>query len=657
MGRRKMKTAFSYLRFSDKKQAKGDSRRRQLEWGPAVCAAKGWALDDSLRLQDLGVSAFRGRNAATGALAAFLRAVRAGKVRPGDVLLVESLDRLSREDIDPAWELFRSILKSGVEIYTREPERHYIPADLNSFGTRIEVQAYMLRAYNESATKSMRGRSYWEALRAKLADKRPIHKLVPAWLRLSADRRQIEVIPEAAKAIKLIYRWAAQGLGLNPITARLNREGIPPIGNNTRRKVFKDTWRRSYVAKILADRAVLGEFQPHIMKEVPVDPEDPNGPKRWRRVPHGDPIPGYFPQIITEDEWYRVRQAVKERGKELGPKGVGIASLFTGLIRDARDGQTMHLIYSGSSRKNNTRVVVSYGCRNGEPGSVHMPFPYDAIERAFLAMVRELKASDVLGDKVHEREEEMIALKGKRQELDRKITAVQQRAREEKGIEALLSLLETLDKDRKAVNAQLERLQAEIAHQQPTALRDTQSLVELLSKTEGEERKELRTKIKARIKQLVSEVWVLVWDVTPGIRAAEVHVFFHTGRVRGILLAWSRRGRYRGLITSFGAVLVQPGEAVTVPELRQYRSDPGVRAFFDRHQDILGPSIQAALDAVGEAHEAVGSAEAQPGSEPPAVAGDEVEIMNVRVEGRSEPIQVVVLMSYRQHHRGGAAGA
>src|SRR5436305_1765840 len=67
----KTKTAFSYIRFSDRKQAKGDSLRRQLEWGPALCASKGWALDDGLKLQDLGVSAFRGKNAATGALAAF----------------------------------------------------------------------------------------------------------------------------------------------------------------------------------------------------------------------------------------------------------------------------------------------------------------------------------------------------------------------------------------------------------------------------------------------------------------------------------------------------------------------------------------------------------------------------------------------------------
>ncbi len=133
--------AFSYIRFSDSKQAKGDSLRRQLEWGPEIAAKQGWNLDTSLHLKDLGVSAFKGRNATTGALSGFLAAIKKGKVRGGDILLVESLDRLSRDDIDPAWELFRSILKAGIEIVTREPERHYRKEDLSNFGVRIEVEA------------------------------------------------------------------------------------------------------------------------------------------------------------------------------------------------------------------------------------------------------------------------------------------------------------------------------------------------------------------------------------------------------------------------------------------------------------------------------------------------------------------------------------
>jgi DNA invertase Pin-like site-specific DNA recombinase len=579
----KVKRAFSYIRFSDRKQAKGGSKRRQLEWGLALCASKGWQLDEHFRLQDEGVSAFRGTNATAGKLAAFLQAIKAGDVKAGDVLLLESLDRLSREDIDPAWELFRKILKSGVEVYTREPERHYVPSDLNNFGTRIEVQAYMLRAYNESATKSMRGLAYWKGRRDGLAgEPRPIHQVTPAWLRLSEDRKRFEIIQEAAETIRLIYRWAGEGLGLDPITKRLNELKIPPIGNNIRREVFKAGWCRSYVAKLLADKAVVGEFQPHVMKMVP-DPESPDGRGKWKRVPHGDPIPGYFPEVIPEDEWYRIRQAVKERGRQTGPRGVGIASLFTGLIRDARDGETMHLTYAHSSLKANCRVLVSYGVRNGRPGSVHLPFPYDPVERAVLRLCRELKPADVLGDKADDRLGEISALSGRLQEIDDKIAKVQRRVKEEAGIDALVSLLEMLDRERKAAVVRLEQLKAESAHRQPTALRETQSVVELLERAEGAEREALRTKVKGRISQLVSEVWMLVQDVSETIRVARVQVALHSGRDKFLLLAWRRRGAGRGHVNEVMGAEVpadEPPEALRW--LRDYRGDPKTRAYFDR---------------------------------------------------------------------------
>jgi DNA invertase Pin-like site-specific DNA recombinase len=608
------KRAFSYVRFSKPEQLKGDSLRRQLEWGEGLCQRKGWTLDDSLKLRDLGVSAFRGKNVATGRLAAFLDAIKAGKVRPGDVLLLESLDRLSRQDVDTGWEIFRGILKSGVEIYTREPERPYLPAELNDLGSRIGVQVFLERAYNESSTKSMRGRSFWQARRAQLDGKKrkPIHQNPPAWLRLTDDRMKFAIIPEAARAIRLIYKWAGEGLGLDPITARLNQQGISPItagltkkGEPCKRCTGKvtDSWRRSYVAKLLADKAVIGEYQPHAMKD-------------GKRVPVGEPIKDYFPGVIPEQQWYAVRQAVKERGRELGPKGIGIANLFTGLIRDARDGQTMHLVYSGSSRKGNTRRLVSYGCRNGEPGSIRLEFPYDNIETAFLESIRELKASDVLGGKANDREEEVAALAAKLDELDAKIVKVQKRVLAENSIEALMSLLEKLDLQRKATAAELEKLKAETAHQQPDeALEEVQSLAELLDKSKGDERRELRLQIRARIKQLVKEMWLYVWDVTPTIRGAQLQVILHSGKVWAYLFAWMHRrgGPYyeRGLTTGVGQVVGYPGDHGHLAHklLRDYRTDAKVRRFFDRLSgEAYTEGIVKAIDAEIEwrkAHAAV----------------------------------------------------
>src|SRR5262245_23575302 len=111
-------TAYSYIRFSNREQKKGDSLRRQTEQAEAYAARRGWTLDTSLNLRDLGVSAFRGDNALVGNLGVFLDAIKRGTVKPGSVLIVESFDRLSRQGIDEGYEVVKKILKAGIIIVT-----------------------------------------------------------------------------------------------------------------------------------------------------------------------------------------------------------------------------------------------------------------------------------------------------------------------------------------------------------------------------------------------------------------------------------------------------------------------------------------------------------------------------------------------------------
>src|SRR5215471_15381363 len=67
--------AFSYIRFSTRKQAQGDSQRRQTELAEAYCRRRGWTLSDQT-FEDLGVSAWHGANALVGNLGEFLKAVQ-----------------------------------------------------------------------------------------------------------------------------------------------------------------------------------------------------------------------------------------------------------------------------------------------------------------------------------------------------------------------------------------------------------------------------------------------------------------------------------------------------------------------------------------------------------------------------------------------------
>lgn len=109
--------AYSYVRFSTKRQGKGDSLMRQLDKSREYAAEYGLDLQEK-SFEDLGVSAFDRSNVTKGALAAFIKAVEAGAIERGSFLLVENLDRLSHADVLDAMNLLSTLVKLGIRVVT-----------------------------------------------------------------------------------------------------------------------------------------------------------------------------------------------------------------------------------------------------------------------------------------------------------------------------------------------------------------------------------------------------------------------------------------------------------------------------------------------------------------------------------------------------------
>src|SRR3569832_2165363 len=84
-----MPIAYSYVRFSTAKQELGDSLRRQVQMAKLYAEQNGLRLSERT-FQDLGVSGFKQKNIKTGALSAFILAVKNGFVAPGSYLLSNS---------------------------------------------------------------------------------------------------------------------------------------------------------------------------------------------------------------------------------------------------------------------------------------------------------------------------------------------------------------------------------------------------------------------------------------------------------------------------------------------------------------------------------------------------------------------------------------
>lgn len=286
--------AYSYLRFSTPDQAMGDSRRRQLALAENYAQQHGLLLDRGLNFRDLGVSAFRGRNAKQGGLRAFLDAIEHGLVPANSHLLVESLDRLSREQILAAQALFLQIITAGVTIVTLLDQRSYSMASLNANPTDLIISlVYMMRANEESATKSARLRAAWIARRDKPGNRH--HGMrCPGWLASKPDRNGYDVIPEKAAVVQRIYREALAGTGLQTITHRLNAEGVPLFGHGNQRGKI---WQRALVRHLLRTPLVIGTYTPCRSEIV-------DGKLRYVPI---EPKEGYYPAIISVADFEAMR--------------------------------------------------------------------------------------------------------------------------------------------------------------------------------------------------------------------------------------------------------------------------------------------------------------------------------------------------------------
>src|SRR5437764_15449964 len=104
-----MPTLHSWLRHSTPEQGIGDSDRRQIDELGKWAAEYNWEFKDAYRAT---VSAFRGNQLKH--LQRFFDDVRSGLIPPGDALGCENFDRLSREPPLDSFDLFRSIVMSGV---------------------------------------------------------------------------------------------------------------------------------------------------------------------------------------------------------------------------------------------------------------------------------------------------------------------------------------------------------------------------------------------------------------------------------------------------------------------------------------------------------------------------------------------------------------
>lgn len=493
-----MTKAYSYIRFSTPDQSKGDSLRRQADLSRQYAESNDLDYDESLTIKDLGISAYKSFNSKYGALGAFLEAVKKGRIEKGSYLLIESLDRLSRAAVYEAMTQFMNIINDGIVIVTLSDNMIYKAGALQERELMYSLMS-MSRAHEESRMKGKRIAASWSNKR-KNSNTQKLTARAPGWVKLKDDRSEFLLIEERAKIVRLIFDMTISGYGRTRIIRKLNEGKIPVFGRGV-------GWHESYVTKILFNRSVLGEFQPHHMVD-------------GKRVPCGDPVADYFPAVISEADFYKAKASTQSRRLRAGPIGAKVSNLFTSIIKCAYCGSSMRFQDKGNSPKSGGKRIVCSNSIRGNGCSISRGWKYDDFEMTVLANLAELDIDEILEDDT--RNAEISALKSS-------ISETEGHKKEcELSLNRITESLMTSDEPPKSFVKKANQLESKLEDLQ-TALRnqlneldkaqsarkvigqqqqDITSLLDSLRKLDGEDLIDLRTRLSQALLNLVEIIFV-----------------------------------------------------------------------------------------------------------------------------------------------------
>lgn len=347
--------AYSYIRFSSKKQEQGDSVRRQTELAEQYAHANNLILSDK-NFQDLGISAFKEGNRPS--LGDMLEAIEKGQIEQGSTIIIESLDRLSRRGIDVTQQIIKSILQNNVFIASLVDGLLLNRESVNDLVSVIRIALAADLAHKESEKKSQRLRETKGQQRQRALNGEVINKVLPFWLQRQEDKY---VFSKKLATVKRIIELRQKGLGTNKIAKTLNDEGHEPLRSTG--------WNHTTIGKTINSVALYGAYQ---TSETTKD----------RKVILLDIIENYYPAVISKDEFILLQSDQKQNK----PGYKSEHNAFAGILKHECGGALVRKFHVVSGKTYQYHV-----CANARDGKCNVTKNFKNIEVALYRIMKELK--------------------------------------------------------------------------------------------------------------------------------------------------------------------------------------------------------------------------------------------------------------------------
>ena len=336
-----MTKAYAYIRFSRAIQATGDSENRQLTALELFETTTGTKIVEVV--YDKGKSAFRGDNARSGNFKEMLDRMGSGAIRAGDYLVVESIDRITRQRVLDGVELLQGILKKGINIYTTVDQKTYSYNDPSrDFENLLMISLIAKRANEESETKSGRLLSAWKARKTKAENGEVIikkGKSIPYGLRVENNKFVIQ--KEEQEEIQRLFELLLQ-FGINTAIIKINETSLKKWNNGT-------------LNKIIRNKTVIGCMATHRV-EYTADGKS-------KKILTGF-IENYYPNLIEPSLFYKAVDVMSNRKQKnwSGRRTEQDFNIFKHCIFCAECGGKLYYDHRGSRYKG--KIYPFFKCDN-----------------------------------------------------------------------------------------------------------------------------------------------------------------------------------------------------------------------------------------------------------------------------------------------------
>jgi hypothetical protein len=392
-----------------------------------------------------------------------------------------------------AFSIFSEIVKAGIIIVTLHDEKQYGNGNETDLGSLIVSLVSMSRSHEESVVKSTRIAAAWSNKRnnGKTA---PLTARCPLWLDLPRvdpnkkhAQRHFSVNKARAAVVKRIFQDSASGIGIHIIMNQLNSSNTPTFSS-------KGGWGKSSIGKILHNRAVLGEFQP--CRRI--------GNKR---IPEGESIKNYYPEIISPDLFYKAEQSLNQRllhGKPIGGRNSSFNNLFGGIMRCAYCNSSMHYQDKGKGHK----YFVCYSATAGKGCSARTGWDYPQFESSFVKFVRDIDFNSIVSTDAEsmaklELENEITGMKGELENMEERLSVFADAMKKE-NVDFILRKMKELEQLKINITSKIEMRENELTF----LARNAKDFAEIKPILQRLKDFKVRAEASSKIKSLVSNIYV-----------------------------------------------------------------------------------------------------------------------------------------------------